>query len=74
MLMPPCSSAPFCRAAPERMLPVCPGWMPTPVACLLNRPLMTLSLAFSGASGSRLWPSSIVRAGALGPPVVGLMP
>ena len=37
---------------------------------LLNRPLMTLIFVFSGASGSRLLPSSIVRAGALGPPVV----
>ena len=49
--MPPFSSAPFCRAAPERMLPVCPGWMPTPVAFLLNRPLTTLILARSGSSG-----------------------
>ena len=48
--------------------------MPTPVACLLNSPLMTLIFVFSGSSGSRLLPSSIVRARALGPPVVGLTP
>src|SRR5918998_1543330 len=57
MLTPPLSSAPFCKAAPERMLPVCPGWMPTPVAFLLNRPLTTLTLVLTGASGSRLLPS-----------------
>ena len=55
--MPPFSSAPFWSAAPERMLPVWPGWMPTPVACLLNRPLTTLILVLSGASGSRHGPA-----------------
>ena len=43
MLTPPLSTAPFCNAAPERMLPVWPGWMPTPVAFLLNSPVTTFS-------------------------------
>src|SRR5690348_17332306 len=59
MLTPPFSSAPFFRAAPDRMLPVWPGWMPTPVACLLNRPLTTLIFDRSGVNGSRQRPSSI---------------
>src|SRR5436305_1577221 len=59
MLTPPRSTAPRCSAAPERMLPVCPGWMPTPVACLLNRPLTTLILPRRSLSGWRLRPSSI---------------
>src|SRR5258706_4069595 len=33
--------------------------MPTPVACLLNRPVMKFIFAFNGAIGSRLLPSSI---------------
>src|SRR5207248_4183811 len=59
MLTPPRKTAPFCRAAPERILPVCPGWMPTPVAFLLNRPVMKFILVLSGAIGSRLLPSSM---------------
>src|SRR3982075_3444454 len=59
MLTPPLSTAPFCSAAPERMLPVCPGWMPTPVACLLNRPETTFSFVLSGAMGCRLLLSSM---------------
>src|SRR5436305_1166485 len=59
MLTPPRSSAPLRRAAPERMLPVWPGWMPTPVADRLNRPVMKLTLCLSGASGCRLVPSSM---------------
>src|SRR3954469_13876700 len=59
MLMSPRSSAPFCRDAPERMLPVWPGWMPTWVAWTLNRPVTKFIFAFSGAIGARLLPSSI---------------
>src|SRR3954464_9596569 len=59
MLMSPRSSAPFWSDAPDRMLPVWPGWMPTPVACLLNRPVTKFILALKGAIGSRLLPSSM---------------
>src|SRR4051812_20052575 len=59
MLTPPRSSAPRWSDAPDRMLPVCPGWMPTPVAFLLNRPLTTFSLGRNGASGWRVWLNSI---------------
>src|SRR5262245_52182105 len=41
------------------MLPVIPGWMPTPVARLLNRPETTFILALSGAIGSRVLLSSM---------------
>src|SRR5260370_21811727 len=54
MLIPPRKTAPRCSAAPERIFPVCPGWMPTPVACLLNSPETTLSFGRKDASGSRL--------------------
>src|SRR5206468_2131524 len=73
-LIPPFSSAPFWSAAPERMLPVWPGWMPTPVAFLLNRPLTTLILARSGASGSRQRPSSIEAPEPFAHQLGGLMP
>ena len=52
------------------MLPVCAGWMPTPVACLLNRPWMTLILGFSGSSGSRRLAELHVGARAFGAPVI----
>src|SRR6185437_11436214 len=48
--------------------------MPTPVACLLNRPWTTFSLVFSGASGSRLLLSSISAPAPLAPQWFGLMP
>ena len=59
MLMPPRSTAPFMRGMPERILPVCPGWMPTPTAGRLKRPWMTLRRLRKGASGSRVLLSSI---------------
>src|SRR2546421_8377384 len=59
MLMPPRSSAPFCRCAPERRLPVWPGWMPTPVEALLNRPVTKFIFVLNGAIGSRLLLSSM---------------
>src|SRR5690242_6562494 len=52
--MSPRSTAPFWSAAPDRMLPVWPGWMPTPVAALLNNPEMTFNRGRSEDSGSRL--------------------
>src|SRR6516165_6668840 len=36
------------------MLPVWPGWMPTPVAALLNNPEMTFTRARCGDNGCRL--------------------
>src|SRR5260370_23663632 len=72
--MPPCRTAPLCSAAPDRMLQVCPGWMPTPVACLLNSPEMTLSRGRSGASGSRLLLSSMSAPAPLADQFLGLMP
>src|SRR5262249_62408103 len=56
------------------MLPVWPGWMPTPVADLLKRPLMTLILAFSGASGSSVLLSSISEPEPLADQCSGLTP
>src|SRR5262245_4176360 len=56
------------------MLPVCPGWMPTPVADLLNKPLMTLSRARNGLSGSRLLESSISAPLPFALQFLGLMP
>src|SRR5213078_3789408 len=74
MLMSPRSSAPFCRDAPERTLPVWPGWMPTPVAFLLNRPVTKFILALRGSIGSRLLPSSIVAPAPLAHQWSALMP
>ena len=68
-LMPPFSSAPFFKAAPERMLPVWPGWMPTPRACLLNSPLMMLIFALERLQGLQARPQLHRRARALRPPV-----
>src|SRR5688572_8594193 len=59
MLMSPRSSAPFCNEAPERTLPVWPGWMPTPVAERLNRPETKFIFDLSGAIGARLLESSM---------------
>src|SRR5271168_2639336 len=56
------------------MLPVWPGWIPTPVACLLNRPETTLILVLSGANGSRQGPSSIASPPPLAHQFVGLTP
>ena len=36
-----------------------PGWIPTPVEGLLNRPVMKFILALSGSMGARLLPSSM---------------
>src|ERR1700733_3004096 len=74
MLMPPRSTAPLCRAAPDRILPVCPGWMPTPVACLLNSPETTFSFVLNGASGWRLLLSSIVWPEPFAHQLFGLIP
>src|SRR5262245_26400277 len=74
MLTPPRSTAPFCNAAPDRMLPVWPGWMPTPVACLLNRPEMTLSRGRNSDRGSRLLLSSMSEPDPLAHQCLGLMP
>src|SRR6516162_3390835 len=52
--MPPCRTEPLFRWAPDRMLPVWPGWMPTPVAALLNNPEMTFKRDRKGAIGCRL--------------------
>src|SRR4051794_24739739 len=41
------------------MLPVIPGWIPTPVEGLLNNPLITFIRVLNGVSGSRLLLSSI---------------
>src|SRR4051812_18518673 len=72
--MPPFNSAPFCRAAPERILPVWPGWMPTPRACLLKRPLTTLIFVFNGARGLRQPPNSIASPEPLAHHSLGLTP
>src|SRR5262245_207599 len=74
MLTPPRSTAPFCSAAPDRMLPVCPGWMPTPVACLLNSPETTLSRGRREANGSRLLLSSMSAPDPLADQFFGLIP
>src|SRR5258708_38472304 len=74
MLTPPRSTAPFWSAAPDRILPVCPGWMPTPVACLLNSPETTLSRGRSDANGSRLLLSSMSAPEPLAHQFLGLMP
>src|SRR5262249_25935529 len=74
MLTPPLSTAPFWSAAPERMLPVWPGWMPTPVAFLLNRPVMTFSRVRKGARGSRLLLNSMAAPDPLAHQWFGLMP
>src|SRR5215475_293122 len=74
MLTSPRSTAPFCSAAPERMLPVWPGWMPTPVACLLNNPEMTFSRGRSEARGSRLLLNSMSAPEPLAHQCLGLMP
>src|SRR5271165_4231161 len=54
MLTPPRRTAPFCNRAPERILPVCPGWMPTPVAALLNSPEITFKRGRREDKGSRV--------------------
>ena len=59
MLMPLWMIAPFLSGAPVSRLPVMPGWMPLPVAALLNSPSMTLIFGFSGSSGCSVWLSSI---------------
>src|SRR3569623_1780241 len=48
--------------------------MPTPVACLLNRPWITFSLVLSGASGSRLLLNSISAPAPLAHQWFGLLP
>src|SRR5262245_44882103 len=74
MLTPPRSTDPFCKAAPERMLPVCPGWMPTPVAALLNKPETTFSRGRREARGSRLLLSSMSAPDPLAHQCLGLTP
>src|SRR5205085_10475731 len=74
MLTPPLSTAPFWSAAPERMLPVWPGWMPTPVAFLLNRPVTTFSRVRKGARGSRLLPRARSAPAPLAHQWLGLIP
>src|SRR5688572_26355618 len=59
MLMPPWSEAPLVSGTPDRMLPVMPGWMPTPTAAWLKRPLMKLILVLTPSSGDSVSPSSI---------------
>src|SRR5687768_3239826 len=48
--------------------------MPTPVAALLNRPVITLSLVLSGANGSSVLPSSIASPEPLAHQWLALMP
>src|SRR3954469_12627197 len=74
MLTPPLSTAPFCRAAPERILPVWPGWMPTPVACLLNNPEMTFNRDRNADNGSRLLLRSMSAPEPWADQFLGLMP
>ena len=74
MLMPPCSTAPRVSGMPERILPVMPGWMPTPVEGLLKRPLMTLSLVLYGSRGCRLLLSSIAAPSPFAHQLFGLIP
>src|SRR5207248_2514752 len=74
MLTPPRSTAPFCSAAPDRMLPVCPGWMPTPVAALLNKPEMTFSRGRSDDNGSSVLLSCMSARETLAHQFLGLMP
>src|SRR5580704_6011677 len=74
MLTPPLSTAPFWSAAPDRMLPVWPGWMPTPVACLLNKPEMTFKRGRSEAKGSRLLLNCMSAPDPLAHQFGGLMP
>src|SRR3954468_6569857 len=74
MLTPPRSTAPFCRAAPDKMFPVWPGWMPTPVACLLNSPETTFNRDRSPDSGARLLLSSMAEPDPFAHQFLGLMP
>src|SRR5216684_4082313 len=74
MLTPPRSTAPFCSAAPERMLPVCPGWMPTPVACLLNNPERTFNRGRREDNGSRLLLNCMSEPDPFAHQCFGLMP
>src|SRR6516162_4304133 len=74
MLTPPLSTAPFWSAAPDRMLPVCPGWIPTPVACLLNSPETTFNRGRKGDRGSRLLLSSMSAPDPLAHQCLGLTP
>src|SRR5262245_55438328 len=48
--------------------------MPTPVACLLKSPLMTLSLFLNGAMGSRVWLNSISDPAPFAHQRLGLIP
>src|SRR6185437_1663177 len=74
MLTPPRSTAPFWSAAPDRILPVCPGWMPTPVACLLNKPEMTFKRGRREDKGSRLLLNCISAPEPFAHQFLGLMP
>src|SRR5579871_1672644 len=56
------------------MLPVMPGWIPTPVEGLLKSPLMTLRRVLSGSSGCRLLLSSMLAPSPFAHQLLGLMP
>src|SRR5437660_12466052 len=56
------------------MLPVWPGWMPTPVAFLLNKPVTTFSLVLNAVMGSKLLLSSMSAPAPLAHQWFGLMP
>src|SRR5688572_18779362 len=52
--MPAWMTGPLVIGAPESKLPVCAGWIPCPVECLLNSPLMTVTFFLIGSSGDKL--------------------
>src|SRR5260370_27236145 len=56
------------------MLPVWPGWMPTPVACLLNKPEITFNRGRNADSGSRLLLSCMSAPEPLAHQFLGLIP
>src|SRR3954469_18666311 len=65
---------PLLMGTPDRRLPVIAGWIPCPVAALLNRPSMTLIFALSGSSGANDSLSSIPAPVPLAHQRPGLMP
>src|SRR5262249_44852119 len=72
--MPPCRTAPLVSGIPDRMFPVMPGWIPTPVEGLLKSPLMTLSWFRNGSRGWRLLLNSIVAPSPFAHQWFGLIP
>src|SRR6476661_1759409 len=65
---------PLLIGTPDSILPVIAGWIPCPVAALLNRPSMTLIFVLSGSNGARDSLSSIPAPDPFAHHRPGLMP